>query len=86
MHPEDCAAIGAAEDGRVRIGNERGEVVVHVEFRDGQQRGVVVVEGIWPNRHFENGIGINSLTSADPGWPNGGAAFHDTSVWIRRID
>jgi anaerobic selenocysteine-containing dehydrogenase len=86
MHPEDCAALGAAEDGRVRIGNERGEVVVHVEPRDGQQRGVVVVEGIWPNRHFENGMGINSLTSADPGWPNGGAAFHDTAVWIRRID
>jgi anaerobic selenocysteine-containing dehydrogenase len=86
MHPEDCTAIGAAENGRVRIGNERGEVVVHVEPREGQQRGVVVVEGIWPNRHFENGIGINSLTSADPGWPNGGAAFHDTAVWIRRVD
>jgi len=86
MHAQDCAAIGVAEDGRVRIGNERGEVVVHVEPRDGQQRGVVVVEGIWPNRYFENGIGINALTSADPGWPNGGAAFHDTAVWIRRID
>ena len=43
----------------------------------------MVVEGIWPNRNFENGIGINALTSADPGWPNGGAVFHDTAVWIR---
>jgi len=70
----------------VRLGNERGEVIVHVEPREGQQSGVVVVEGIWPNRYFEDGIGINSLTSADPGWPNGGAVFHDTAVWIRRID
>ena len=31
-------------------------------------------------------IGINSLTSAEPGWPNGGAVFHDTAVWIRRAD
>ena len=49
-----------------------------------QQKGVVVVEGIWPNRNFETGIGINAVTSADPGWPNGGAVFHDTAVWIRR--
>ena len=73
-------------DHRVRLGNERGEVIVHVAPREGQQSGVVVVEGIWPNRYFENGIGINSLTSADPGWPNGGAVFHDTAVWIRRIE
>ena len=58
---------------------------MHVKPRDGQQRGVVVVEGIWPNRYFENGLGINALTSAEPGWPNGGAVFHDTAVWIRRV-
>jgi anaerobic selenocysteine-containing dehydrogenase len=84
LHPEDCAALGVAEGGRVELGNERGAVIVHVQPQEGQQRGVVVVEGIWPNRHFENGLGINALTSADPGWPNGGAAFHDTAVWIRR--
>ena len=86
IHPADCAALGVTEGDRVRLGNQRGEVVVHVRPRDGQQRGVVVVEGLWPNRHFENGLGINALTSADPGWPNGGAAFHDTAVWIRRKD
>jgi len=84
IHPEDCTALGVAEGERVELGNERGSVIVHVKAQDGQQRGVVVVEGIWPNRYFQNGIGINSLTSADPGWPNGGAVFHDTAVWIRR--
>jgi anaerobic selenocysteine-containing dehydrogenase len=86
IHPEDCKALGVAQGDRVRLGNERGEVIVHVAPREGQQSGVVVVEGIWPNRYFENGIGINSLTSAEPGWPNGGAVFHDTAVWIRRIE
>jgi anaerobic selenocysteine-containing dehydrogenase len=85
IHPEECKALGVAEGDRVQLGNERGEVIVHVVPRDGQQRGVVVVEGIWPNRYFENGLGINSLTSADPGWPNGGAVFHDTAVWIRPV-
>jgi anaerobic selenocysteine-containing dehydrogenase len=85
VHPEDCAALGVSEGERVRLGNERGEIVVHVKPQDGQQRGVVVVEGIWPNRYFENGLGINALTSADPGWPNGGAVFHDTAVWLRQL-
>jgi anaerobic selenocysteine-containing dehydrogenase len=84
MHADDCATLGIAEGDRVRLGNSRGEVVVHARAAAGQQQGVVVVEGIWPNHHFDTGIGINALTSAEPGWPNGGAAFHDTAVWIRR--
>ncbi len=85
LHPEACAALGVAEGDRVGIGNERGEVTVHVQPQAGQQRNVAVVEGIWPNRHFDKGIGINAITSAEPGWPNGGAVFHDTAVWIRRV-
>ena len=84
LHPDDCASLGVAEGDRVELGNERGKVVVHVRPRAGQARGVVVVEGIWPNRDFEGGLGINALTSAEPGYPNGGAVFHDTAVWIRR--
>ncbi|MSQ60597.1 MAG: molybdopterin oxidoreductase family protein [Betaproteobacteria bacterium] len=85
LHPEDCAALSVAQDERVQLGNERGTVIVHVKPQGGQQRGVVVVEGIWPNEYFENGIGINALTSADPGWPNGGAVFHDTAVWVKKL-
>ena len=61
----------------------RGSIVLHAEFRDGQQPGVLVVESIWPNAAFEEGIGVNALTSADPAPPNGGAVFHDTAVWLR---
>ena len=84
LHPEDCAALGVAAADRVRLGNDRGQVIVRVEPHQGQQRGVVVVEGVWPNKHFDNGIGINALTSSDPGYPHGGAVFHDTAVWIRK--
>ena len=66
-----------------RIGNAKGSVVVHVRACDGMQPRVVIVEGLWPNDAFEEGIGINLLTSADPGLPGGGAVFHDTSVWLR---
>jgi len=86
IHADDCAALGVAEGDRVLLGNQRGQVLVHVRPVHGQQPGVVVVEGIWPNHCFENGIGINALTSAEPGWPSGGAVFHDTAIWVRRPD
>jgi anaerobic selenocysteine-containing dehydrogenase len=83
IHPDDAAALGVDDGDRVRLGNARGTVVVHAERFDGLQRGVVIVESIWPNHAFEEGIGINALTGADPGAPNGGAVFHDTSIWIK---
>jgi len=59
-------------------------VLIHVKPFDGLQPGVVVVEGIWPNGNFIEGIGINVLTGADPAPPFGGAVFHDTAVWLKR--
>ena len=82
MHAGDCTRLGLSEGQAVAIGNERGRTVARVAAREGQQSGVVVLEGIWPNRAFDGGVGVNALTSADPGWPNGGAVFHDTAVWV----
>jgi anaerobic selenocysteine-containing dehydrogenase len=83
LHTQDLAALGLGPGDAVRIGNGRASVVVHARAFDGLQRGIVVVEGIWPNAAFVEGIGMNALTSADPGYPAGGAAFHDTAVWVR---
>jgi hypothetical protein len=47
------------------------------------QPGVLVAESIWPSECFEGGIGINALTSDEPGPPAGGAVFHDTAVWMQ---
>jgi anaerobic selenocysteine-containing dehydrogenase len=84
IHPRDLSDIGAESGSRLRLGNDHGSVVVHARAFDGVQRGVVVVESVWPNSAFDEGAGINVLTSADPGPPGGGAVFHDTAVWIRR--
>ncbi len=83
IHSADCAALDVAAGDLVRLGNERGSVAIHVKPFDGVQRGVVIVEGIWPNAAFVEGRGINTLTSAEPGWPRGGAVFHDTAIWVR---
>jgi anaerobic selenocysteine-containing dehydrogenase len=82
VHPAALAGLGLGDGDRLRIGNRRGSVVVHARGFDGLQTRVVIVEGLWPNHAFEEGIGINLLTSADPGLPRGGAVFHDTSVWL----
>jgi anaerobic selenocysteine-containing dehydrogenase len=84
IHPGDCARLGIGEGDRLRMGNPRGSIVIHARPFDGLQPGVVVVESIWPNDAFEEGVGVNALTSADAGPPKGGAVFHDTAVWLRK--
>jgi anaerobic selenocysteine-containing dehydrogenase len=84
VHPDDAAALGLAAGDRVEIGNARGEVVLHAKLFDGMRRGVVIAEGIWPNDAHERGEGINVLTGADAVAPYGGAAVHDTKVWVRK--
>jgi len=83
LHADDAVRLGIVDGDRVRLGNARGEVVLHARLAVGMQPGVLVSESIWPSECFEGGIGINALTSDDPGPPFGGAVFHDTAVWLR---
>ena len=85
MHPDDMRGLGLANGDRIEMGNERGTIRLAAETFPGIQRGVVVVEGIHPNDDYEDGAGINTLTSAQRIAPYGGAAFHDNHVWIRRL-
>jgi anaerobic selenocysteine-containing dehydrogenase len=83
IHPSDALSLGVEDGAKVRLGNARGEVVLHARVVEGSQPGVIVSESVWPSECFEGGIGINALTSDDPGPPFGGAVFHDTAVWLR---
>ncbi len=84
LSPDDAADHGIADGALMRLGNARGEVVLHARHVPGQTRGTVVVESIWPAEAF-GGLqhGINVLTSDEPALPAGGAVFHDTAVWMR---
>ena len=83
LHPDDAADLGVVPGDRLRLGNSRGEVVLHVALGMGQQPGTIIAESVWPHSAFEGGVGINALTSDDAAAPNGGAVFHDTAVWAR---
>ena len=84
LHPNDASELGVTDGDTVRVGSARGELTLMAQVFDGVQRGVVIVESIWPNHAFSGGKGINVLTGADPVAPVGGAAFHDNRVWIQR--
>ena len=83
IHPDDAKACNIMDDDLIMIGNDQGSLKLHAKIFDGVQRGVVISEGIWPNHAFEEGIGINLLTSADAIAPVGGAPFHDTAIWVK---
>jgi len=83
IHSKDIKKLALQDDELVVLGNNRGKVIIHVEEFDGMQEGVIIVEGVWPNEAFVGNNGINTLVGSDPVPPNGGAAFHDTAVWIK---
>jgi len=85
VHPKDLEKLNILDDELIVLGNNRGEVVINAESFNGMQQGVVIVEGIWPSEFFVGKKGINTLIGSDPVPPNGGAAFHDTSIYIKPL-
>ena len=82
VHSDIAVSHGVADGARVRIGNNRGSIVLKATIDDGQKENTLIVEGIWPAGAFEERRAINTLIGADPVPPNGGVAFHDTAVWM----
>ncbi len=84
VRPDDAAGQGISDGDAVVIGNRRGEVALTARLFDGLPPGVLVAEGVHPNKAHRNGRGINTLIGADPVAPFGGVAFHDAAVWLRK--
>jgi anaerobic selenocysteine-containing dehydrogenase len=55
LEPATIAQRGLADGNPVRLGNERGSVLLYVRGRPGQHPTTIVVESIWPNRHWAEG-------------------------------
>ena len=85
LRPEEAERFGIEDGAKVKMGNRRGVVTLHARYVATVAPGTLISEGIWPNDAFEDGRGINTLTGADPVAPYGGAAFHDTAVWVRAV-
>jgi anaerobic selenocysteine-containing dehydrogenase len=86
INTADADRLGIAQGDVVQIGNGRGRLRIHARVTDAVKPGVLVAEGLWPNKAHLDGEGINVLTGADAPAPHGGAAFHDNKVWLRKAD
>lgn len=85
LHPDAAARLGIADGELIRLGNAQASVLLHARTVAGVQPDTVVVESQWPNDAFIEGVGINALVSAEPGFPAAGVAYHDTAVWVQRV-
>ena len=83
VHADDAARLGVADGDVMKLGNARGTVRLHVKISAAVRPGVIVSEGLWENRDFLDGRGVNTLTSDESVAPFGGAAFHDIRVWAK---
>lgn len=83
IHPQDAATYGVSDGGDIRIGNHKGDVLLKAKISDTAKQGVVIAEGVWPDTAYDRKVGINLLIDGTPVPPAGGAAFHDTAVWLK---
>ncbi len=84
VNPADAERLDIVHGELVRIGNTRGDIRLHARVTKEVKPGVLIAEGLWPNKAHVDGEGINVLTGADPVAPYGGAAVHDNKVWLRK--
>lgn len=84
IHPAVLARLGIREGDAIELGNARGRVRLQARPAPDQHPDTIVVESIWPNDAWPDGVGLNQLLSAEPAPPNGGAAIHDTAVWLAK--
>lgn len=82
IDPADAAPRGIADGDRVRVHNERGELLLTARVRDGVRPGVVAVaHGWWRSL---NGGSANDLTSDGLADRGGGGDFFGTRVEVTR--
>ena len=84
VNPADATRLAITDGDVVRLGNTRGSLRIHARVTDAVKPGVLVAEGLWPNKAHIDGEGINVLTGGDAPAPHGGAAFHDNKVWLEK--
>jgi anaerobic selenocysteine-containing dehydrogenase len=84
IHPQDAAARGISDGDRVRVFNDRGEVLCRGRVRDRVRPGVIVIpKGAW-RASSANGRTSTALCPAHVEPVAGGACFNDARVEVER--
>ena len=86
VHPDDAAARGVTDGGRVRVHNELGSLTLTARISTDTQPGLVTIPFGWWHDATPEGRGVNALTrSTLPPDEQGSAFFHDTTVEVEPV-
>lgn len=81
---QDAESRGIRDGDRVRVFNERGEILLHARVDGAVSAGVVGAKLGWA-KLATDGVNINVLTSARLADLGGGATFYSTLVEVERV-
>ena len=84
LHPDDAAARGIVDGGRVRVFNDRGSLLLKARVTDRARRGLVVALSIWWKKLAPDGCNVNELTSLALTDMGEAPTFYDCLVEVER--
>jgi anaerobic selenocysteine-containing dehydrogenase len=84
MHPEDAQARGIADGDKVRVWNDRGEILLTALLNGSVGQGVVAGRLDWA-KFNEAGVNVNALTSERLTDLGGGATFYSVLVDVAKV-
>ncbi|WP_417413264.1 molybdopterin-dependent oxidoreductase [Hoeflea sp.] len=85
IHPGDAKVLGIGEADLVRVGSERGEIVVRALITDRQQRGNIFVPMHWTDQ-WASGARVDRLVAPDVDPVSGQPALKNTAVDLARFE
>ena len=85
IHPGDAKVLGIGEADLVRVGSERGEIVVRALITDRQQRGSIFVPMHWTDQ-WASGARVDRLVAPDVDPVSGQPALKNTAVDLARFE
>lgn len=84
IHPDDAAERGIADGDRVRVFNQRGEMLVRARVSDAPRKGLVVALSIWWKKLASDGRNANELTSQRLTDMGRAPTFYDVLVQVEK--
>jgi assimilatory nitrate reductase catalytic subunit len=85
IHPGDAKVLGIGEADLVRVGSERGEIVVRALITDRQQRGHIFVPMHWTDQ-WASGARVDRLVAPDVDPVSGQPALKNTAASLARFE
>lgn len=86
IHPDDAAARGISDGGRVRVFNARGSYECHAAVNQRARPGVVNGLGIWWRKFGVSGTNVNELTSQALTDLGAAPTFYDCVVQVEAVE